>query len=124
MSETWRPVRLGFLQQESAYDISDFGNVRNRERGKLLRPYVITNRNGDHYAKVNLWMGGLRFPCFVHRLVAQAFIPNPDSKFEVDHGDQNTLNNAAANLTWVTRRENESLKRFSRELDAIEEVTA
>lgn len=63
------------------------------------------------YMRVELCVNKVRKCCYVHRLVAQAFIPNPEGKKEVHHIDSNRANNALSNLMWVTRIENEHYKR-------------
>ena len=112
MTEEWRPVLLGVLKAASHYEVSNIGRVRNRETGRVLHSFLITNRNGDLYEKVYLWKSCARYPRFVHRLVGEAFIPNPEQKPEINHFDENTLNNAATNLLWSTRVENEAHKKF------------
>jgi hypothetical protein len=109
MTEEWRPV-VGF----ASYEVSNLGRVRNATTGRPLRSWFVANRSGELYEKVGPMRGGVRKRCFVHRLVAQAFIPNPGCRPEINHFDQNTLNNAADNLEWSTRSENESHKRFMR----------
>ena len=47
-----------------------------------------------------------RHKCHIHRLVAEAFISNPDNLFEVNHKDENKLNNEASNLEWCTHKQN------------------
>jgi hypothetical protein len=112
MTEEWRPILLGLFGLESHYEVSSAGRVRNRETGKPIKSFFVVNRNGDLYEKVNLWKGNRRYPRFVHRLVATAFHPNPENKPEVNHGDNNTLNNGEGNVEWATRKENEDHKRF------------
>jgi hypothetical protein len=109
MKEEWRPVRLGVLNQPSDYEISNLGRVR--RGGKVLRPYRCPTRNGM-YLKVDLRVAGSRYQRFVHRLVAIAFVQNPDQKPDVNHGDTDNLNNRADNLEWATRVEQEAHKHF------------
>lgn len=83
------------------YSVSDTGEVRNDKTSKKLR---LINRNG--YKAVHLYNNGLRVTKSVHRLVAEAFIPNPDNKPQVNHIDGNKQNNNVNNLEWVTVQEN------------------
>jgi hypothetical protein len=114
MTGEWRPVILGILRIESNYEVSSLGRVRNRKTGRVLKSFFIVNRSGDLYEKVDLYLAGLRHRRFVHRLVGEAFIPNPEYKPEINHRDTNTLNCAKDNLEWATRLENEEHKRFMR----------
>lgn len=68
---------------------------------KILKPYIAHG-----YYQVNLWINGKYKHYQVHRLVAEAFIPNPENKPQVNHIDGNKLNNDISNLEWVTRSEN------------------
>ena len=74
----------------------------NNDRIKELKQ--IKNRDG--YMFVNLYKNNKMHSKNVHRLVAQAFIPNPENKPEVNHIDENKTNNHISNLEWVTAREN------------------
>lgn len=107
MTEEWRPVE-GF-----SYEVSSRGRVRRAETGRVVKSQFIKART-DLYERVELWRHNHRHIRYVHRLVAQAFIPNPERKPEVNHLDENTLNNAVSNLEWSTRSENEAHKRFMR----------
>ena len=102
MQEIWRPC-VGF---EGYYKISNFGNVesikRNGTNGKQLKP--SKDKNG--YRIVLLSVFGERKNYKVHRLVAQAFIPNPENKPCVNHIDNITGNNMLNNLEWATYLEN------------------
>ena len=71
-------------------------------KGRFLKHTV----NQDGYHQVGLCRDGKQKKFKVHRLVAQAFIPNPDNKPEVDHINQNTHDNRLENLRWVTSLEN------------------
>ena len=81
------------------YEISNYGNVRNNT--KMVK--TVPNKHG--YNVVVLY-NGTRKSVNVHRLVAAAFIPNPDNKPCIDHIDGDRANNHADNLRWVTYMEN------------------
>lgn len=85
------------------YFISNFGRILGKS-GKILKTY----ENYKGYLKVGLVVSGKKSTVKkrVHRLVAQAFIPNPDNLPEVNHKDLNKQNNRVDNLEWVTGEEN------------------
>lgn len=94
--EEWRDI----IDHEG-YQISNFGRVRNVETGKILKPFT----NYKKYNRISLEDG----KCYlVHRLVAQAFIPNPDPEHltQVNHKDENKDNNHADNLEWCDSKYN------------------
>lgn len=95
--ENWKVI-----DEYPNYSVSDFGNVRNNKRGKLLNP----SRNTWGYYAVNLHKNGIGRRMTVHRLVAISFIPNPLNKKEVNHISGNKHDNSVKNLEWVTRSEN------------------
>lgn len=86
----------------SVYMILDMGFVYNRKTKMLLKNSI----NFDGYNHVTLYHNGNRYRKLVHRLVAEAFIPNPENKPEVNHKDGNKTNNDISNLEWVTHSEN------------------
>lgn len=96
-SEEWRDVP-GY---EGRYQVSDMGRMRGRHQA-ILRPF----RNHNGYLIATLLCNGEKRRTGVHRLVAQAFIPNPDGKPQINHKDGNKENNAPTNLEWVTCSEN------------------
>lgn len=104
--EKWVPA-VGF---EGYYEVSDKGNVRsvrydhvgNVIYSNLLRP-AVTHHG---YYNVGLSVQSKRFNYLVHRLVAKAFIPNPNNLPEVNHLDGNKLNNDVSNLSWCSSSEN------------------
>lgn len=95
MEEVWKSIE-GYPN----YQVSNFGNVR---RVKMLKQYYDESKG---YNVVCLSKNGNSKVVKVHQLVAKAFIPNPDSKSEIDHIDTNRTNNCVDNLRWVTRKEN------------------
>ena len=94
--EEWRPV-VGY---EGLYEVSSLGRIR---RVKIMSPAL--KKHG--YLQISLTDGkGVRKSLHLHRIVAEAFIPNPLGKPQVNHMDENTLNNRADNLEWATAQEN------------------
>lgn len=85
----------------SNYMVSESGRIRHRgsDDDKVLR-------DSDGYLIVDLYHRGVRTTKRVNRLVAEAFIPNPENKPEVNHKDGNKHNNNATNLEWATKKEN------------------
>lgn len=90
------------------YAVSDCGQVINCQTGRVLRPDQTTTNRGkaQTYYRVNLFVNNKGYKFAVHRLVAMAFLPNPDNKPEVNHIDGDRSNNQASNLEWVTKSEN------------------
>ena len=80
------------------YEITRDGQVINKTNGHVLKPQP----NGKGYLRVSI-CGKLQF---VHRLVAEKYIPNPDNLEQVNHKDGNKLNNSVENLEWVSNQEN------------------
>ena len=101
---------------EGLYEVSDTGQVRSITRECLHKNGVITLYKGKvlaqtankntRYMMCNLWRDNKGKSCYVHRLVAEAFIPNPDNLAEVNHIDGDRQNNHLNNLEWVTREGN------------------
>lgn len=104
MKEEWKEIK-GF---EGAYMISTTGKVLSiprpgtKHREPALRALSL---NHDGYVKVRLLANGKDVTARVHRLVAEAFIPNPDNKETVNHKDGNKENNNIDNLEWADRHE-------------------
>ena len=83
------------------YEVSNTGLIRNRITGRILK-----FSNKKRYYTVALYQNGVRSDRYVHRLVAQAFIPNPNNLGYVNHLDHNIKNNNVENLEWCTSSEN------------------
>lgn len=96
MREEWKPI-AGY---EGLYKVSNLGRVCNTQ--KVLKQTV--SRKG--YARVGLHKNGNLKTIEIHRLVAQAFLDNPNGFPEVNHKDENKLNNMVENLEWCTRKHN------------------
>lgn len=109
INEVWKPI-MGYV---GLYEVSNFGRVRSVDRwtkhtygmqlkkGKILK----LHKTGD-YLQVALHKNNVSKTYYIHRLVADAFIPNPDNLPCVGHKDENPENNCADNLYWTTYEAN------------------
>ena len=97
MTENWKVVN-GY----PLYEVSDLGRVRRISTGKVLKQ----SNNIDGYKVVTLYNNKVPKQFRVHRLVAMAFIPNPEDKPVVNHLDEVVYNNEVSNLEWATVKEN------------------
>lgn len=115
MKEEWREIK-GF---EDRYEVSNLGRVRSKPRytvvtnkkgtrfrrkmqSKILKP----SDNGCGYMHVILTSGKQKFGKYIHRLVCDAFIPNPENLSTVNHISENKLDNRAENLEWMSLKDN------------------
>ncbi len=114
IQELWKDVK-GY---EGLYKVSNLGRVRSIERYvrsdrnpktglRLIKPKILKAwDNGNGYMVVTISVNKKRKNKYVHRLVAEAFIPNPENKPQVNHIDNNRSNNIISNLEWCTASEN------------------
>lgn len=93
--------KIIYNNQETSYSISDTGEVRNDKTNKLLK---LSMQQGYHHVTLYVNKKAKRFR--VHRLVAEAFVPNLENKPYVNHIDGCRFNNNVYNLEWVTPSEN------------------
>lgn len=93
------------IKQNNNYSINECGQVRNDITGKIKRSFI--NKDSG-YLTIDLWRDNKSKKYTIHRLLAEAFIPNPDNKPTVDHKDGNRLNNSLDNLRWATYSEQNS----------------
>lgn len=93
-NEIWRDIP----EYEGLYQASNLGRIRNIKRNKCLK--LVKHHKG--YLIVELFKNGCGKQFNVHRLVAKAFIPNPNNLPQVNHKDENKLNNCVDNLEWCS----------------------
>ena len=108
MTETWKAI-AGF---EDLYEVSDLGRVKSLNynhtgKEKILKP----GKTHGGYLMVNLCKDGHGKTVKVHRLVAEAFIPNPNNLETVNHKDEVKTNNTVSNLEWMSRVDNVAYSR-------------
>jgi len=109
--ERWREVNIEKYRRH--YEVSDQGRVRRHinpqteiglsRRGRIMRP---KDRRPDSYVMVSFWENGNRINYSIHRLVAGAFLHNPQNKREVNHLNGVKWDNRMCNLQWCTSSEN------------------
>ena len=103
MNEIWRDI-VGY---EGLYQVSNLGNVKSLNYNKTGKERNLKpGTDGSGYRFVNLCKNGKIRLFKIHRLVAQAFLENPDHKSDVNHKDENKTNNCVDNLEWMTSKEN------------------
>lgn len=113
MKEEWRdiPGYVGY------YQVSNLGNIRSLDREVIIKNGIVRKTKGQtmkktvgngkgNYEAVSLSADHRTQRFLVHRLVAAAFVPNPDGLPEINHKDENKLNNRADNLEWCDRKYN------------------
>lgn len=101
--EEWRPI----AEYEDLYEISSQGRVKSLNykrtgQTQVLKPIMHTNG----YLCINLYKDGKHKFCTIHRLVAEAFLANPENLPEVNHRDECKENNAVSNLEWCSGKDN------------------
>ena len=98
--EHWKAI-AGY---EEIYEVSDLGRVRSLKfwKEKILKP----QKDKGGYLHVGLSKDGQIKHTYVHRLVAEAFIPNPQGLETVNHKDEDKTNNSVANLEWMSNKDN------------------
>ena len=96
MEETFKTIKY-----YENYSVSNFGNVMNNKTGRIFKP--IEGKDG--YFRVNLYANNIK-SMYIHRLVAEAYLKNPEEKICVDHINNNKQNNTVENLRWATNSEN------------------
>lgn len=97
---TWKKIK-----QNENYSINEVGEIRNDITGRIKKP-TLNKVNG--YWIVDLWKDNKSTKIPLHRLLAEAFIPNPQNKPTVDHKDGNRQNNSLQNLRWASYSEQNS----------------
>ncbi len=96
MIEIWKDI----IRYETLYQVSNLGRVK---RENKIRSHTS---NGNGYLKVILYKNNIPKKYFIHRLIAEYFIPNPDNKPFVNHKDGSRDNNSIENLEWCNQSEN------------------
>ena len=93
MEENWKVI-----EEHPSYSVSNIGRVKNNKTNRVLKQEI--RKNGYHCVKLD------KKNCLTHRLVAKAFIPNPNNLPCVNHKDENPENNMMENLEWCTTQYN------------------
>ena len=101
MALRYAPEVFVDIQGYEGYQVSNYGRVKNSKTGKILKPYLTRG-----YLRVSLYNESGRRCKLVHRLVAEAFLPNPQHKPAVNHINGCKTDSNVSNLEWVSASEN------------------
>ena len=110
-NEEWK--KIYYKGEKTKYSVSSKGRVKNRKTGKMLK-LSLTDKG---YYNVKLTINGDNVVAFVHRLVAMAFIENPEDKEYVIHKDDDRTNNKVSNLEWITPSDIHSHQALENDVD-------
>ena len=112
----WKEVP-GYAGHYLVNECGEIKAIRNDVLGRSYQPHIMSqhlDKNGYHIVHFRTGAHGEKSTSYrVHRAVAQAFIPNPQNKPEVNHKDGNKSNNSADNLEWATTKENHQHARLT-----------
>ena len=100
--------------EDNYYLDPDNMEIINKKRGRPLKP----QRDGAGYAEVQLWKGNVRTHKRLHRLFAEAYIPNPDNLPYINHKDKNPMNYSLDNLEWCDQSYNQKYGNANKERGA------
>lgn len=115
--EEWRDIK-GY---EGIYQISNKGRVKSLGNNKTRKEKILRPGKRKGYFYISLCKKGEKPKYFdIHRLVAQAFLPNPDNLPVVNHKDENKLNNNVENLEWCTYQYNNTYGTRNKKIICVE----
>lgn len=128
MKEEWKDIK----DYEGLYQVSNLGRIKSFRCSKKFhcqKEYILKPNISSHgYAQVTLYNETIKHKFLVHRLVANAFIPNPNNLPQINHKDENRLNNSSENLEWCTAEYNNAygtakIRSIDTKSTPIEQVT-
>ena len=106
MKEVWKDIQ----DYEGFYQVSNLGRIKSLGNSKTRKEKILKPIYHKQYYQITLSKNNIRIQYRVHRLVAEAFIPNPDNLPQVNHKDENKLNNYVDNLEWCDALYNNNYK--------------
>ena len=118
MEEIWKTISYA-----SNYEVSNFGNIKNKKTQRLVKINYERLKRDNKRARPGLSHNGINKAYYLHRIVAEHFIQNPNKLPEVNHIDGDYYNNKADNLEWISKldnmrhaSENKLMKRYTRKV--------
>ena len=118
MEEIWKTIKYA-----PNYEISNFGNIKNKKTSRLLTINYERLKKDNKRARPGLSHNGKIKGYYLHRIVAEHFLDNPDDLPEVNHIDGDFYNNKLSNLEWISKldnmrhaSENKLMKRYKRKV--------